>query len=475
MVFSLSIKQKFISVVVVAILGFAIQGFISFDALNQLNKTSTKVAKTQEIARIISDAQLGAFSISLKKSTIEYQQIASYQQTMQELFDKHQKELTNISNSTDSDELKQYIKNLSSVLNSYQAGMNNWLTIKQKLGTDKDTGLLAVLAASGQLAIEQVSGFAQMEQQMSRVLYIEKEFFGGNALHNKESSFTEAIDTLKALIIDLDFTEMLPAVDDYQTSFLIAFEQYKLLNKQESLITSLLPTIQNEASSASKYITDHLLPKAISTSEIATQNARLILLIAAIATASVIIALLMWTGKSINTGLVETIKVLKQITSGNFSYAVTSTTSKNDEFALLINSVNSMASHLQSLIKQTDHASTEMTNIATDLSNSTVLLAKNNEEITNQTSQLASASEEMSVTANEVASTTNSLHHAAEETSQAGNEGALLMHQTHDAIDQVSIVVNEATTIVQALGKSADNIGNIVEVIDETDIDQPPK
>lgn len=466
MLFSLSIKQKFISVVIVATLGFAIQALISFNALNQLNETSTQVAKTQEIARIISDAQLGAFSISIQKSTLTYHQIATYKQSMQKLFNQHQHELTSISNSTESDDLKQYIKSLSSKLISYQAGMNDWLTIKQELGTDKNSGLLALLATSSKLAVEQVSGFAQMEQQMSRVLYVEKEYFG-NAIHNDENNFANAIDTLKTLIIDLDFTEMLPAIDEYQTSFQNAFKQYQLLTKQEALITSLLPTIQNEATLASQYLADHLLPQAIKTSEQASQNARLILLIAAITTASVIILLLMWTGKSINTGLVETIKVLKQITSGNFSYAVTGNTNQNDEFAHLIKSVNSMASHLQSLIKQSDHASREMTNIATDLSNSTVLLAKNNEEITAQTSQLASASEEMSVTANEVASTTNSLHHSAEETSQAGNEGALLMHQTHDAINQVSIVVNEATSIVQALGKSADNIGNIVEVIDE--------
>jgi len=94
-------------------------------------------------------------------------------------------------------------------------------------------------------------------------------------------------------------------------------------------------------------------------------------------------------------------------------------------------------------------------------------LAKNNERITDQTSQLASASEQMSITANEVAHTTNILNIAATETSQASNEGALLMHKTDDAINQVSTIVNEAVTIIQALGNSAKNIGNVVDVIDE--------
>lgn len=466
MSFSLSIKQKFISVVIVAIIGFVLQGFIAFSALNQLNETSAKVAKTQDVARIISESQLGVFSISIRRSTLDYDKIESFEQAMKKFENNQQHALASIKNSTDSEELKKQVNRLASLLTSYQQEMSVWLNIKRKLGVDKNSGLLSELRHSAQLAIEQVSGFAQMEQQMRRVIDAEKEHLSNSSAENK-SSFAAAIETLNQLILELDFTEMLPAIENYQAKFQNALEQNLLLKKQESVLMNLLPAVENEAQLAGEYIAEKILPQAIATSEKATLNARLTLLISAIATASVIIILLMWTGKSINRGLVETIKVLGQIASGNFSYSVTSSSNKNDEFALLIESVNDMATNLQNLVRQTDNASKEMTSIANDLSNSTVILAKNNEEITDQTSQLASASEQMSVTANEVASTTNELHRAATETSQAGNEGAQLMHQTEDAINQVSVVVNEAAIIVESLGNSAKNIGDIVDVIDE--------
>jgi methyl-accepting chemotaxis protein len=462
---SLSIKQKFISVVIVAIIGFVIQGGVAFSALNQLNETSDKVAKIQEIARIISDAQLGAFSISSRKTTLVYAKIEAFEQSMEKLSNNHQQSLANIKNSTDSEPLIQYVNNLTNVLIKYQQEMSNWLGIKRTLGVDKNSGLLADLRQSAQLAIEQVSGFAQMEQQMRRVIDAEKELLSSPP--NDKDSFTPAIESLNELIAELDFTEMLPAIENYQTKFTIAYNQHLLLKQQEALLINLLPEVEIEAQMAGKYISENVLPQAIDTSERATSNARLTLLISAIATASVIILLLIWTGKSINRGLVQTIRVLGQIASGDFSRAVTSSSNKNDEFALLIESVNDMASNLQELVMQTDNASKEMTNIANDLSNSTVLLAKNNEEITDQTSQLASASEQMSVTASEVARTTNELHRAANETSEAGNEGAQLMHLTEEAINQVSIVVNEAATCVESLGNSANNIGNVVDVIDE--------
>ena len=465
MLISLSIKQKFISVVIVAIIGFVVQGGVAFSALNQLNETSDKVAKIQEIARIISDAQLGAFSISSRKTTLVYAKIEAFEQSMEKLSNNHQQSLANIKNSTDSEPLIQYVNNLTNVLIKYQQEMSNWLGIKRTLGVDKNSGLLADLRQSAQLAIEQVSGFAQMEKQMRRVIDAEKELLSSPP--NDKDSFTPAIESLNELIAELDFTEMLPAIENYQTKFTIAYNQHLLLKQQEALLINLLPEVEIEAQMAGKYISENVLPQAIDTSERATSNARLTLLISAIATASVIILLLIWTGKSINRGLVQTIRVLGQIASGDFSRAVTSSSNKNDEFALLIESVNDMASNLQELVMQTDNASKEMTNIANDLSNSTVLLAKNNEEITDQTSQLASASEQMSVTASEVARTTNELHRAANETSEAGNEGAQLMHLTEEAINQVSIVVNEAATCVESLGNSANNIGNVVDVIDE--------
>lgn len=463
---SFSIKQKFILVVTVAILGFAIQAIISFNALNQLNETSTKVAKIQNIAQIISESQLGAFSISLRRTSLVYNKINEFEQAIKTQANNQQSALASINKTTDSDGLKEHVNQLSSVLTQYQEEMNAWLKIKQSLGVDKNSGLLAELRNNSELVMEEVSGFAQMEQQMRRVIGAEKDHLN-SLTPAKEDSFPDAIKTLKELIIELDFTDMLPVIENYQAKYLIAFDQYKLLKIKETLLTNLLPAVENKALLASKYIAEEILPQAIATSKKATLQTRLILLFSAIATASVIILLLMWTGKSINRGLVGTIKVLGQIAQGNFAYSITSPANKNDEFSRLIDSVNDMAKNLQNLVREADNASTEMTDIASDLSNSTVLLAKNNEQITDQTSQLALASEQMSVTANEVALTTNVLHLAATETSQASNEGALLMHKTDDAINQVSTIVNEAATIVQALGNSAKNIGNIVDVIDE--------
>jgi len=196
MPFSLSIKQKFILVVFVAIIGFVIQGVIAFSALNQLNKTSAKVAKTQEVSRIISDSQLGASSVTLRRAALVHNEIEIFDQTMEKLFNNQQNALASIKNSTDSKQLKQNVSRLATVLTKYQKEMSTWLDIKQVLGVDKNSGLLAELRKNSEVAIEQVSGFAQMEQQMRRVIYVEKEQLSSST-SGEEDDFSTALEVLK--------------------------------------------------------------------------------------------------------------------------------------------------------------------------------------------------------------------------------------------------------------------------------------
>ena len=150
---SLSIKQKFILVVIVATIGFVFQGVIAFSALNQLNATSAKVAKTQSVARIIGDSQIGAFSLSLRRTKLAYQQIDSFEQALQEFAETQQQALKRIENSSDSEQLKQYVNQLAYLLNQYNEEMVIWINIKRKLGVDENSGLLAQLNKSAQLAV----------------------------------------------------------------------------------------------------------------------------------------------------------------------------------------------------------------------------------------------------------------------------------------------------------------------------------
>ncbi|MDR4502324.1 MAG: methyl-accepting chemotaxis protein [Nitrospirales bacterium] len=81
--------------------------------------------------------------------------------------------------------------------------------------------------------------------------------------------------------------------------------------------------------------------------------------------------------------------------------------------------------------------------------------------------QSASAVEEMTMTAGEVARNSTEAARIAQETSETARTGHEVMAQTVSGMQQVSDAVGQSANIIMTLGKSSDQIGEIVRVIED--------
>ncbi len=81
--------------------------------------------------------------------------------------------------------------------------------------------------------------------------------------------------------------------------------------------------------------------------------------------------------------------------------------------------------------------------------------------------QSASAVEEMTMTAGEVARNSNEASRIAQETADTARSGQEIMTQTVDGMQKISQAVVEAANIIMTLGRSSDQIGQIVRVIED--------
>jgi len=464
--YSLSIKQKFILVVAVVLIGFSIQGIVTFNTLDKLANSSNLVVNIQKGAQVIANTKADIYAITMQRNLLDSASISQFEAKINTLSIKQVQAINSVTKDIDSTEFTELITRFNGELTDYLSSLNTWAKSKQKLGLDHNSGMLLTLNQRAQFAASQVSGFAEMEQQMQRVIDAEKSELS-NVNPDNAIDFSHAFKHLRALIIELEFAEMLTALDDYQSAFTAAFTQYKVLKSQEHTLLSQLPEIEYQAGLVDTYINDNLLPQAMLSAKETAEQSRFVLLVTAITTAIFIILLLMWTSKNIRKGLIDVVSFLQQVAAGNLANSLAFNEKDNGEFATLTKSANAMATGLRDIVQQADHASNELANVSNDLSESTLLLAKTNQDITEQTNQLAASSEEMKVTVYDVAQTTTNLHLAAEKTSQASQDGAMMMHQTDDAIQNVSKVVDQAAQIVQELGGNAKNIGTVVDVIDE--------
>ena len=81
--------------------------------------------------------------------------------------------------------------------------------------------------------------------------------------------------------------------------------------------------------------------------------------------------------------------------------------------------------------------------------------------------QSASALEEMTMTAGEVARNSSEASRIAQETAVTAKSGQEVMTQTVDGMQKISGAVVEAANIITTLGRSSDQIGQIVRVIED--------
>ncbi len=134
---------------------------------------------------------------------------------------------------------------------------------------------------------------------------------------------------------------------------------------------------------------------------------------------------------------------------------------------LIKTSINQLGISLQSLLGEVVEAVQATASASTQISSSSEELAAGAQEQSSQTTEIASAIEEMAKT---IITTTRHAGNAAESAKKAGDvalEGDGVVRETILGMQKISQVVNNAAQTVQELGKSSDQIGEIVQVIDE--------
>ena len=134
---------------------------------------------------------------------------------------------------------------------------------------------------------------------------------------------------------------------------------------------------------------------------------------------------------------------------------------------LIKTSINQLGDSLQSLLGEVSEAVQATASASTQISSSSEELAAGAQEQSSQTTEIASAIDEMAKT---IITTTRYAGSAAESAKRAGDvalEGDEVVQATIEGMNKISEVVNNAAHTVQELGKSSDQIGEIVQVIDD--------
>jgi methyl-accepting chemotaxis protein len=138
-----------------------------------------------------------------------------------------------------------------------------------------------------------------------------------------------------------------------------------------------------------------------------------------------------------------------------------------DEFGKLCDSLRKMVSSLHTTISEVTEASAAVASASTQISSSTEEMAAGAQEQTSQASEVASAVEEMTKTIIENSKNASNTSDTAKESKQAAEQGGKIVEDTIAGMTTIANVVKMSADTVKELGKSSDQIGEIISVIDD--------
>lgn len=180
--------------------------------------------------------------------------------------------------------------------------------------------------------------------------------------------------------------------------------------------------------------------------------------------------------KSIITGLNNTLdsithpikdgaKVLAYMAEGDFSYRVTKEYS--GDLKMITDSINTVAESMKIALMQVGELVNSLASATSQITSSTEEMAAGSQENSSQATEIASAVEQMTST---ILQTTRNASSAAEFSKKAGvmaQNGSQVVKQTVDGMNKIAAVVGNAAMTVKELGNSSNQIGEIIQVIDD--------
>ncbi len=468
MSFSLSIKQKLVLAVLIAIVGFVIQGAISFRVLAQLEVEGQHVDHAQSINAVVSRAQVEILTLTLRKDNINPENSDAFIKHLKMLDEQQGEALQKAAQDAENPRLKELIGQLNTQFDGYMQSLDKWLTIRKEYGLDPNSGVQGVLLKAAEKLGEEIKGLSVMEKAYGRLRGAEKDYLlTGDP--EKIKWVNAYLQEFRNILLESGFADSyMPLLDAYGKAFPAVSETFQSLAKAEKGLDAQLPRLKQTVEQTAELLNKSIIPEAKALAEAAGRQAKLTLTASAIISAVILaLLLLLWIGRTINTGLSSVIALMDRVATGNLTQRLEGYENQDDELGSLAKAANTMVDNLKQLVGQADSTSQELAGISEELSQATRVLAEGHRQISEQAQHVATASEEMNATAEEVASTTTELHRAAEKTSEAGAESANIMSRTEEAIRDINQAVNQATETVRSLAESAGKIGIVVEVIDE--------
>jgi methyl-accepting chemotaxis protein len=200
----------------------------------------------------------------------------------------------------------------------------------------------------------------------------------------------------------------------------------------------------------------------------AAAESRAITLILTLAVVGVLIGVLVASiiARSITAGVSRMVAMIEEIAANNLTTEDMETTSE-DEIGKAGLALNRMKNNLRQLIQSIADTAVNVASASEEISSSATLQAGGAETQRDQTAQVATAMQEMSSTVQQISENSAQAAEASRQAADTARKGGGIVDETLARMRAIADSVSSTAKRVGELGKSSDQIGRIVSVIND--------
>jgi methyl-accepting chemotaxis protein len=168
----------------------------------------------------------------------------------------------------------------------------------------------------------------------------------------------------------------------------------------------------------------------------------------------------------LSASITNMLSVMQEIAANNLVVSDIEVTSQ-DEVGKAGIALNQMKNNLFGLIQSIARTAEHLASASEQISSSATLQAQGAETQKGQATQVAVAMQQMSSTVQEVSENSNRAAQASNQAAETAREGGLIVEQSLAKMRTIAESVSATARKVEELGKSSDQIGRIIGVIDD--------
>lgn len=273
---------------------------------------------------------------------------------------------------------------------------------------------------------------------------------------------------LRAMVLEVDdnHTDFQAAADalikgqlDMIGFAAVANEAMDNLDNYGVAISDILDDVEGESSGE--------MAEAVAIASSAKTTANITLILVTLISVALGIGIGLFISNGITRPINKMIAVLTDIEQGEGDLTKRLNMEAKDEIGIMARLFDSFLAKTQKLIKDIGVSSDQVDQASTNISASSEQLAAGSEEQQAQLSEVSTTMEEMSAMILESSSTASSTRASAQEASRTAEEGRETVAKTVIGFEKVVNTVRDASKQIQELDKRSEEIGNVIQVIDD--------